>query len=84
MWWDMIALPDDTARMTGVVLDVLRECLRLPSQACQEGALHGLGHLSYRSRREVEAIIDGYLRREPGLHPALRSYARSAREGSVQ
>lgn len=88
MWWDICPLPypfhTPQARATlSVVLEVLQETLRLPSPACQEGALHGLGHLQSDAPVEVQRIIDDYLRQKAGVHPALRDYARRARSGSV-
>lgn len=88
MWWDICPLPypfrTPQARATlSVVLDVLQETLRLPSPACQEGALHGLGHLQSDAPVEVQRIIDDYLRQKAGVHPALRDYARRAQSGSV-
>lgn len=88
MWWDVCPLPhnaspSNSSRTFAAVLEVLGETLRIQSPACQEGALHGLGHLQHYRRREVEEIIDEFLQREERLHPALREYAPSARTGSV-
>jgi hypothetical protein len=88
MWWDLHPLPfaasgSERARVSAVILDVLRETLLLPSPACQEGALHGLGHLYFDHPREVQRIIDEFLGRNSRLLPALHQYARSARTGSV-
>lgn len=88
MWWDMCPLPGnsyfpDTQRTDAVILEVLEETLRLPSPACQEGALQGLGHLCHLYRWEIERIIDDYLKRERRLYPELRQYASNARSGCV-
>lgn len=88
MWWDVCPLlanpryPDQT-QTDGVVLELLAAILRLPTPACQESALHGLGHLDYSYPKAVAEIIDGYLQREPGISKPLREYAKRARSGSV-
>ena len=43
------------------VLALLSEISTMDSLACQESALHGLGHWSYYYRAQVRKIIDGYL-----------------------
>jgi hypothetical protein len=87
MWWDVCPVPyaedpRERRRTGAVTLEVLRDTLRLPSPACQEGALHGLGHLQTEYRAEVRAIIDAYLKGSAVPVP-LRPYARSARSGCV-
>lgn len=93
MWWD--SLPAATcarlrteepraAETDAVVLDVLRRTLALDSVACQEAALHGLGHRRQHYPAEVEAIIDDFLGCGSGLRPELVEYARRARVGYVQ
>lgn len=89
MWWDIIPLPmargdDEIGELDLAVLAVARRILILPNVACQEAALHGLGHATGPLRREIEGIIDAYLSANPGLRPALRSYAAAARSGCVQ
>ena len=88
MWWDefpCIALPDDPDRelLNGAALDVMRRTLRLDSPACQEAALHGLGHWSRYHPTEVEAAIDGYLADGREKRLELIAYAQSARCGCV-
>jgi hypothetical protein len=88
MWWDLLPLagaPDDpAARPLGMAaLDVMRDVLALDSIACQESALHGLGHWHAGHPREVEGIVDAFLARATDARPALVGYARSARSGCV-
>jgi hypothetical protein len=65
---------------------MLRSILAIDHSACQESALHGLGHRCEigRDNPEVEAIIDDFLKRKLDLRPELRQYALSARRGMVQ
>lgn len=84
MWWDVISLRSsrDDGRdglISAAMLDVLQRILALPSIACQESALHGLGH-HFRAK----AIVDAYVAANPGLRPELRAYAENARIGRVQ
>jgi hypothetical protein len=88
MWWDLIArgfeLEDaPKAVVTEAMLATLRRTLDIPSVACREGALHGLGHWHLYAPKQVETIIDEFLRREPEFDPALRDYALAARAGCV-
>ena len=88
MWWDIFPLygqPEDVARreIDAACLSVMEATLELPSVACQENALHGLGHwgLSYESR--CQSIVSAFLRREQSLRPELRTYAERARRTDV-
>ena len=89
MWWDVFPwsvrpeLPE-RHEIDARMIRAMAAVLELPSAACQEAALHGLGHSAIYARREVEAIIDRYLDNvmaAPRLE--LRSYARAARRGNV-
>ena len=72
------------------ILHVLRETLQLESVACQEAALHGLGHRVYKLSNRVESIVDAYLKRqfptwpEGELEEHLKGYALAAKRGRVQ
>jgi hypothetical protein len=66
------------------MLDVLTATLALGSIACQEAALHGLGHWHWRGdRSQVAPIVDAFIARNPGARPELLTYARAARGGCV-
>lgn len=88
MWWDTIPLygrPTESGfnRLDATVLAVMEHCLALPSVACQESALHGLGHWHSAYPQEVERIIDGFSRTSQGARPELLRYAQSARSGCI-
>ena len=88
MWWDefpCIALPDDPDHdlLHEAAIGVMRQTLALDSTACQEAALHGLGHWARYRREDVEATIDAYLADDCDRRPELVTYARSARCGCV-
>ena len=88
MWWEVItwgwAGDDlDAERLAAKDLDVMEAVLRLTNPACQESALHGLGHMAHRSDRAL-AIIDRFLANPAGQSPELLQYARAARTGCIQ
>jgi hypothetical protein len=89
IWWDLFptwGTPNDAGRaeLDSLVLDLLKRILHLPSIACQESALHGLGHWMSRYPRQVTGIIDDWLQRQTTLRPELRRYALAARVGCIQ
>lgn len=89
MWWDLLPLcgaPEDATRraLDRAALDVMATTLGLDAIACQESALHGLGHWHLAYPREVEAIVDAFVVASPTARPELLVYARSARAGCVQ
>jgi len=88
MWWDVMPIhgePNDPRRKTFdmAVLALLRETLGLGHFACQESALHGLGHWSYYYRVRVRNIIEQYLGDAPET-AVLGDYARLAADGKVK
>lgn len=88
MWWDLLPLaaaPNDATRrpLDAAALGVMRDVLALDALACQESALHGLGHWHAAYPRQVEATIDAFLARSPNVRPELAAYARNARGGCV-
>lgn len=88
MWWDIVPFFGQPAKPEQrewdmLLLDVMRRTLQLESDACREGALHGLGHWQYQYPEEVQRIVDDFLWRHPDLRPGLISYAKSARGGYV-
>jgi hypothetical protein len=87
MWWESLpgfAEPDDPerARVDAAELAALERILALDSVACQEAALHALGHGVGRQPRCAE-IIDAYLLSGRAT-PELGLYALAARTGCIQ
>lgn len=95
MWWDEfppLALKDDPMHdpLQMLAIEVMGRTLVLESIACQEAALHGLGHWCSQYRREpelrrrIESIIDGFIaRNRRRVRPELLAYALAARRGMV-
>jgi hypothetical protein len=88
MWWDIYPIGGRPADSSGDALNraalwVMAQTLTLPSDACREGAIHGLGHWMQYYPDDVIATIDAFLARTPDLRPELRRYALSARAGCV-
>ena len=88
MWWDILPIggrPEDPngADLNLEILKVMESTLQLDSVACQESALHGLGHWHFHAPQQVEEIINTYLKRQNDLREELRLYAMSARRGCV-
>jgi hypothetical protein len=89
MWWDVFCFhgqhrsDPDLLAISEACLGVMADALTLPSDACVESALHGLGHWHCNMSREVERVIDGFLHQRPDVSPGLREYATSARAGNV-
>jgi hypothetical protein len=89
MWWDLLPIagaPGDPSRRTfdRAAVDVMADVLALDAVACQESALHGLGHWRSAYPDAVEAIVDRFLASATRARPELVAYARSARSGCVQ
>jgi hypothetical protein len=74
------------------MLDVLSRILELDSIACQESALHGLGHYKSFSRHfpdeitkyDVISIISKWLKTHKNIPNQLKNYALEARFGNVR
>jgi hypothetical protein len=83
MFWDIAPIMpgEDTTRE---VLKVLEATLALDSAACQEAALHGLGHWHRAAPDEVPRIVRGWLQSHPQAPDELRAYAVQASAGTVQ
>ncbi|MFK4794240.1 hypothetical protein [Sphingobium sp. ZW T5_29] len=89
MWFDVmpsVALADDPERegLHAAMLETMERILRSDNAACQEAALHGLGHWASACPSAVAAIIDRYLEADGGRRAAINAYARAARCGCVQ
>jgi hypothetical protein len=84
MLWEVgvISAINGDMHMLDASLDVLKFALALPSDACQESALHGLGHLAYEHKDHTVPIVEEYLERDD-LPTELRDYAQAARVGYV-
>ena len=88
MWWEgfrCLALAGDPnlPRMQETALRTMARILGFKSLACQESALHGLGHWQRDHERQVNPIINGFLDANPDVDSRLISYAHSARCGCV-
>jgi hypothetical protein len=82
MWWDFDCWYSTPG---SALLQVMRSTLAIDHVACQESALHGLGHWYHRQQGPaVKSIIDEFLERESHLRSDLRKYAELARVGLVQ
>jgi hypothetical protein len=89
MWWDTMPIFPAGASVQAdpihqACLAEMRETLRLPNVACQESALHGLGHWARAYPEFTAAAIDAYLAANPKLRPELLRYAEAARSGCIQ
>ncbi len=89
MWWDVGSLgvtskPRKRDPIHEACLGVMRDTLTLPNPACQESALHGLGHWARAYQEFTAATIDAYLAANAKLRPELVRYAQAARAGCVQ
>lgn len=88
MWWDSIVLDatgnDQRDReFFAALIEAMGRILAIPHAACQEGALHGLGHWREHAPARCEALIDAYLAGNRAARPELVDYARAARCGCV-
>lgn len=86
MLWDMdgIECPamSGDRPMVAASLNTLQFALTLSNPACQESALHELGHLAFRYRLDAEPVIRDYLSSRRPEEP-LKSYAERAANGYV-
>ena len=88
MWWDLVPIhgrPEDPdcVELDEELLRAMTRILTLRSIACQESALHGLGHWHLSYPTYVTRTIDEFLARTHNIRPELLQYAQSAREGCV-
>jgi len=89
MWWDIIPICSSrsvggAAALDNEALAVMERILRIQHVACQESALHGLGHWKFNHPEFVEKTIDEFLRRESNLRRELVGYAKAAKTGCIQ
>lgn len=88
MWWDIVPIgpqPEDSTRITldHEIIGVMEATLQLDSVACQESALHGLGHWQPYYPQRVRETIDTFLQSRKSLREELRAYAMNAYRGCV-
>lgn len=89
MFWDVAVFGGPPGEREGnlfedAVLDVLEDTLYLEHAACQESAIHGLGHRVSRHPDRAPAILERWIRNGPLRDPRLRPYAEAARTGCIQ
>lgn len=90
MWCDVDGLPfysrgePEIEKMNAICREVMVETLKIDSIACQESALHGLGHDRIYHAEFVEQTIDEYMAKNPNMRTALAAYAINASVGHVQ
>ena len=73
---------DDRLALQNATLETMGTILGLDSIACQESALHGLGHWHGAFPEQTEALIVHFLQARAEISSTLRSYAQSARCGA--
>lgn len=88
MWWDLLgphmAVDHPNGRAWNIAcLRVMSGALKLSSIACQESALHGLGHWKRYFPKEVERVVTDFLKRNPNMDADLRKYTLRAKRGDV-
>ncbi|WP_439374512.1 hypothetical protein [Bradyrhizobium sp. DASA03120] len=88
MWWDAfpsLAFAGDPNLPTihDCALSTMERTLHLDSLACQESALHGLGHWQSGHQERVAKIIDEFCAPDAKIDARLLAYAKSARCGCV-
>src|SRR5688572_14808109 len=89
MFWDVACFGGPPGDREGnlfedAVLDVLEDVLAIEHAACQESAIHGLGHRIGRHPERAPAILDRWLTAGRERDPRLWGYASAARTGCIQ
>lgn len=85
MWWDIFPLYTGASpELDDTALTLMERTLALSHAACQESALHGLGHWHHGDHaKRIERTIDTFLARKAARRPELVVYAQNARRGYV-
>jgi hypothetical protein len=88
LWWDFVPILGweryaDQEHVFAACLATMARILELDSVACQESALHGLGHWHPYHPERVESIVGDWLSRHPDLRTDLREFALQARDSQV-
>lgn len=86
MWWDLFPRhgaprKPDLEQTDTVICQTICSILKIDNLACQESALHGLGHWFSSRPDEVVEAVETFLPRTP---VELRQYAIDAMQGRVQ
>ena len=76
---DVVARWDEHLQTERTCIDVLEETLAIEHLACQEGALHGLGHWQSHDPARIAGIVDEYLETDRPQAPADRLCEASAK-----
>lgn len=85
MWWDIfprhgVPRRDDMAALDAAILQTMVGILSLDNVACQESALHGLGHWYSAKPELVEGAIARFI---PHVSPILLPFAEAASSGNI-
>ncbi|WP_309714291.1 hypothetical protein [Armatimonas sp.] len=88
MWWEvtfMSGKPEiiERTEFDKTVLSTMTEILAIPHAACQESALHGLGHWKFKYPDRVEDIINRFLDTSNDISDEIIRYALSAIKGTI-
>jgi hypothetical protein len=93
MFWDICPIGPQSGRayvdgprsimLDSACLKAVERTLAIPHLACQEAALHGLGHWHRHYPERVAEIVDAFLSRGHGVRTELVAYAMRARAGDV-
>ncbi len=81
---DLEAPPLVTDKVCLKAVSIMDATLQIRSAACQESALHGLGHWHRWNSAIVEEKIDRFLASDLPVSNEIRNYARKARTGKIQ
>lgn len=89
MFWDLLnesfigGKDEEGVASNKEAMQVMGKILTIENIACQESALHGLGHWEYYYPEDVAVIIKKFLQENPLIPDELKEYAQSAMEGMV-
>jgi hypothetical protein len=83
MWWDRFP-SGGTHDVDGELIEVMAKALQIDHIACQQSALHGLGHWEVVGEARVHEVVDDWLAANSQVSSSLRAYAEAARNGNVQ
>jgi hypothetical protein len=88
MWWDIIPFSGHPGNPVWEefdqdILNVMESTLQLDSIACQESALHGLGHWQHQYPERVGEIINKFSMTHRSLRNELEKYMMNAFVGYV-